>query len=99
MPENEKSKSIGAMWEQDGKRGPYLSGQIEVNGEKIRFVAFKNGYKKEAKQPDWKIMPSVPQGGQNRQQTPKLNTADDLDAQVMRDIQPPERLMPKDEEF
>ncbi len=60
-------KDIGAAWEKTSSRGtPYLSIELELNGEKIKLVAFKNGYKELDKHPDWKIYPSddqAPQGG------------------------------------
>jgi len=59
----EQQKSIGAIWERDGKGGPYLSGEIEIDGQKVRFVAFRNRHKKEQKHPDWRILPSQERGG------------------------------------
>lgn len=47
--------SIGALWTKMGGKGEYLAGQIEINGEKIGVVVFKNTSKKTDKQPDWKI--------------------------------------------
>jgi uncharacterized protein (DUF736 family) len=54
----ENSDSIGAMWikEKNGKK--YMTGVIEINGEKINIVVFKNGYKKEDKHPDYRILRS-----------------------------------------
>jgi hypothetical protein len=61
---------IGALWENTtGKGQKYLSGQIEIDGKKIRIVAFKNGYKKEDKHPDWNIMISRPK--EERRQEPQ----------------------------
>lgn len=53
---------IGAAWEKSGKNGTYLTGQIEINGEKVRIVMFRNGNKKSEKSPDFRILRSKPQG-------------------------------------
>ena len=54
----EKEKSIGGLWANKAKDGgTYFNGYLEVNGEKIPFIAFYNNYKKEAKQPDYQIYP------------------------------------------
>lgn len=56
---SEKEKDIGALWEKRTQKGaPFYSGSITVNGEQIRFVAFKNGYKKEDKHPDFRLFPA-----------------------------------------
>ena len=44
---------IGAFWQRSGAKGEYLSGQIELNGEKINVIAFKNGRKSKSNHPDW----------------------------------------------
>lgn len=49
------------MWEKTTQKGgKFLSGQITINGEAVKFVAFKNGYKKEDRHPDWKLYLSKP---------------------------------------
>lgn len=58
-------KSIGAIWKREGKKGEFFSIILEINGEKLPFIAFKNGFKKEAKQPDYQIFPSQQQGQGN----------------------------------
>ena len=53
-----KQKSIGGLWSYTSKAGEnYISGNIEIDGKKHRFVAFKNKYKKEEKHPDCQIYP------------------------------------------
>lgn len=48
--------SAGGAWIKiDRKGNSYLSCQIELDGKKINFFLFKN-YKKEKKQPDYKII-------------------------------------------
>lgn len=60
MQEN-KSKDIGALWLNDSKAGTkYMAGNIEINGEKIKIVVFKNTYKKRDVEPDYKIYKSKP---------------------------------------
>ncbi len=59
---------IGALWLKTTPRGEkYMSGQIELNGEKIRFAVFKNTKKELEKQPDYNILLS---GQQNQPQSP-----------------------------
>lgn len=48
--------SVGALWEKQGPKGLYYSGNIEVNGEKIGVVGFLNKNKKNPKQPDIRIL-------------------------------------------
>jgi len=68
----ENNDQIGAMWIKEGQRGKYMSGVIEINGEKINIVVFKNGYKKEDKHPDYRILKSRPKSEQygNSEQLP-----------------------------
>lgn len=44
-------EKIGALWENEGKKGKYLSGNVQG----VNVVIFTNGYKKEGKHPDWII--------------------------------------------
>lgn len=53
-----KGKDIGALWVKRGSKGEYLSGYVEIGGQKYPVVCFPNGYKKEAKHPDYRILPS-----------------------------------------
>ena len=55
-------KSIGGLWKNKTKKGDtYLSGSIEIGGEKVKIVIFKNNYKEEEKHPDYRIFESKPQ--------------------------------------
>lgn len=51
------NKSDGGLWIKVAKSGlEYLSGQIEINGCKYNFAAFKNKYKEEGdRKPDYTI--------------------------------------------
>ena len=50
-----KSKSIGALWINEGKNIKYLAGEIELDGNVTKIVVFKNSYKTEEKHPDYRI--------------------------------------------
>ncbi len=64
-------KDIGAAWERVSSRGTqYLNIQLELDGRKIRLVAFKNGYKEKDNQPDWKIYPDDDREPQAAAQSP-----------------------------
>ena len=53
-------KEIGVLWIKSSTKGQYMTGSIEINGEKIAVVCFLNSNKKEAKHPDWRIMKAKP---------------------------------------
>ena len=59
--ENNKDKSIGAMWLRTSKSGnKFMTGNIEIQGKKHQFVVFKNKYKQGETHPDYVILPSNP---------------------------------------
>lgn len=59
--EEQKEKSIGALWEKSGPRGTYMTGTLELTeGEKIQVVVFKNDKGDNPKRPDWSILKSKP---------------------------------------
>lgn len=59
MPSRETK--LGALWEKKNSMGgSFFSGVLNVNGEAIKIVVFKNGYKKEERQPDYEIFASEP---------------------------------------
>jgi hypothetical protein len=49
--------NIGGIWKRKGTKGSFLSGQIEIDGKKIPFVAFENKYKDTPNKPDFVILP------------------------------------------
>jgi hypothetical protein len=53
-------KDLGALWIKRGGKGEYMTGTIEIGGEKLNIVCFLNDNKKEQKHPDWRILRSVP---------------------------------------
>lgn len=56
----ERVKDLGVLWVKQGPKGEYMTGTIEVSGEKINIVCFLNTHKSELKHPDWRILKSVP---------------------------------------
>lgn len=54
---------IGAAWVKTSKKGDkFFSGQVEIGGQKIKFVMFKNGFKEEgSNNPDWLMYESEAQ--------------------------------------
>ena len=53
--EEKKNESIGALWVNKGKKQTYLAGQIDIDGTLHKIVVFKNSFKVEEKQPDYRI--------------------------------------------
>lgn len=57
------NKNNGGMWrkmQKDGKT-PYFSCNLEVNGSKIYFKAFRNSFKEEgSQQPDYRLVLDIP---------------------------------------
>jgi hypothetical protein len=66
MAEKEKKPSIGGLWEKVTKNGSvFLSGNIEIDGKKVRISCFQNGYKKAGdNQPDLRIYEDTWEPGQ-----------------------------------
>ena len=59
----EKQKDIGGLWSYTSKAGEdYMSGSIEIEGKKHKFVVFKNKYKQQDNHPDYKIFPERDKG-------------------------------------
>ena len=52
-----ENRKIGALWVKKNDRGEFMTGEVEVNGEKIKIVVFKNE-KLSDKHPDWAILKS-----------------------------------------
>jgi uncharacterized protein (DUF736 family) len=52
-------QSIGALWLKDGKAGKFMSGNLEINGQKVQIMVFKNTKKADLKQPDYRIVQST----------------------------------------
>lgn len=51
---------IGALWKKTSAKSQYLSGSLEVNGQKINIVCFLNTRKQKESQPDYRILISRP---------------------------------------
>ncbi len=58
----ERQQSIGGLWLKEKKDGgKYMSGSIEVAGQKVQIVIFRNTHKQEGeKTPDYRIYESKP---------------------------------------
>jgi hypothetical protein len=54
--ENEMRKKIGALWTKMGSHGVFYSGEVIINGEAEKVVAFINRDKKNPNQPDIDIL-------------------------------------------
>lgn len=84
--EEEKKQSVGAMWSKTSKsekQTKYYTISIDTkqiiddNGnmpEKVNLIAFRNFYKREDKQPDYKIYKS-----EQREYKPKEETINKVD--------------------
>lgn len=49
-------KKMGAMWLRQGKKGTFMSGQVEIGGVKHSFMVFKNNRKQDgSKHPDYEM--------------------------------------------
>ena len=60
----EKSKSIGGLYNKvSGKGMDYLNGFINIEGKKLKIVAFKNNLKNSDTTPDYSIFISEPREG------------------------------------
>ena len=50
---------IGALWVKHGNKGDYMTGTVEINGEKVNIVCFANT-RATGNQPAWRVLKSVP---------------------------------------
>jgi len=50
-----ENRKVGAIWEKEGANGRFYSGELLINGRKIKIVLFKNK-DKQGNQPDWDIL-------------------------------------------
>ena len=51
-----KSQYIGALWAKESGGNKFLSGEVEVDGQKVRIVVFKNNRKEKETHPDYNIL-------------------------------------------
>lgn len=51
---------LGALWKKTGAKGEYLTGTIEVNGQKINVVCFATNNDPGSNRPAWRVLKSVP---------------------------------------
>lgn len=76
-------EKIGAFWTKTDKKGVvYFTGNLELDGKKIKAQIFKNGYKKEgSNEPDYRIFMSNDAAQAKQTQQPygiKDETVDDI---------------------
>ena len=64
---------IGALWLRHGKKGEYMTGTISG----VKVALFANSNKTNEKQPDWRVMKSVPREDRPAQ-TATAPNADDI---------------------
>jgi len=76
MNDQDGNNRIGSLWVKTSKGGTrYMSGIINVGGQEIRVVVFRNKQKRSDKSPDMSVFiskPAQPQG-QPRQQAHQQN--------------------------
>ena len=79
----EEKKDIGAIWEKVSKQGTkFWSGSIEIAGEKIKFTAFRNKYKKPGgNQPDYTILPAMEFKDGSKPDTSSRSQEDDINGE------------------
>ena len=56
MPYERDPNELGVLWEKSGRNGPWFSGSLEIDGQKVPIVVFRNGNKRSEKAPDWRIL-------------------------------------------
>ena len=49
-------KKIGALWLKDGKKGKFMTGNIELGEKEISVFVFKNDKGDNSRRPDYQIM-------------------------------------------
>ena len=61
---------LGAIWMKESNGNKFYTGKLNVNGEEISIIMFKNDRKEAgSKQPDWRIYRSTRQEGAPAQKT------------------------------
>jgi uncharacterized protein (DUF736 family) len=60
MNDRPKGDELGALWEKDNGKGTFFTGNVLINGEKVKIVAFRNSHKTNANSPDYRILRSRP---------------------------------------
>jgi uncharacterized protein (DUF736 family) len=77
--ENNKQKSIGALWLQTAKSGyKYFNGKIELDGKEYKIVVFKNeNATEENRQPNYRILEQKPLEDNKTKETNIVDDEDD----------------------
>ena len=82
-----RAQYIGALWAKKSGSQSFLSGEVEVGGEKVRIVVFKNNRKEKETHPDYNILLAGERnsgggGGQAADTKSKKSRAKDDDDQL-----------------
>lgn len=56
----EKQQELGALWCKTSAKGEYMTGILTIEDVAIPVVAFTNQNKNNPKEPDWRILRSIP---------------------------------------
>jgi uncharacterized protein (DUF736 family) len=62
-----REEELGALWKKSNERGEYFTGSVTVDNVKLDVVVFPNGYKREERHPDFRILKAR---GERRPQAP-----------------------------
>jgi hypothetical protein len=60
MSEYTKDDELGALWEKEGPKGPYMTGSVTVDGKKTDIVVFRNHFRTKDNHPAFRILRSRP---------------------------------------
>lgn len=59
MAYERKPNELGALWVRQSARGEYMTGSLEINGEKIDVICFRVD-SQNPKAPTWRVSKSTP---------------------------------------
>lgn len=51
-----REDELGALWKKSNDKGEFFTGAMTFDGVKIDIVVFPNGYKREERHPDFRIL-------------------------------------------
>ncbi len=51
-----REDELGALWKKSNDKGEFFTGAVTLDGVKIDIVVFPNGYKREERHPDFRIL-------------------------------------------
>lgn len=68
-----REEELGALWKKSNERGEYFTGSVTVDNVKLDVVVFPNGYKREERHPDFRILKA--RKGERRPDRPQTQPA------------------------